>query len=273
LFDGGLYFLTRRGIARYTGDAPSVIVSERFDPLFDPNLVQLDQLYKATAYAYEDRVGFALPERGQTYNSLIVEHYPRIAQGQFGSQGVAPFVFHRMPVQCFTNWRWLAEDQLFAGHASANKFMRVFAPVGTDDGVAFTAVMNTPFFDFGDQFDTKYLRRLRFLCAGLFTVLIYRNYDGVIYREILVDATIRRDYWNVAADVWGVGEWDFESLIQDLPFNVDAYGRCFSFQFRDAEAGVSQKSVWVGARNREVTAGEWAIYGMYSEGVVLGRRS
>jgi len=273
-YEGGIFFLSRRGICQYLGDSPSRVISTRLDPLFVPELIALDKLQQATAYVYQDRIGFAFPEVGQLQNSVVVEYYPRIAMpSSFGVMGIAPFVFHRMPTQVFTTWRWQSKEQLFASHNTANKWLHVFAPVGDDDGTAYTAVINTPFFDMGTQFETKYLRALRFLCAGRFNVLIFRNYDGPIYRSLVVDATIRRDYWDVSADLWGVGTWDFESLVQDLRKEVDAYGRCFSFQFRDAETGTTPRTVWVGATSKEVPDGEWALYGMFVEGVTLGQRS
>ena len=273
-YENNLYFLTRRGIARYIGDAPSEVISERLDSFFVPELIQLDKLAQATSYVYMDRVGFAIPESGSNANSIIVEYYPRMAVSQFGSPGVAPFVFHRMPVQCFTRWRWANMDQLFGGHNNANKFLHVFAPVGMDDGVAYSAVMQTPFFDLGDPIVTKYLRELRFLCSGRFDVLIYRNYEEGIYGTLLVDATRDNDSWNVTLDEWGEGTWKFDALIKDLRRNVDYYGRSFSFRFVDAqEVNTSLMTVWAGATRRETVNGEWAIYGMFSEGVVLGKRT
>jgi hypothetical protein len=273
-YESNLYFLTRRGIGRYIGDAPSEVISERLDPLFTPELVALNQLQYATSYVYQDRIGFAIPELGQTKNTIVIEYYPRIAVSQFGSQGVAPFVFHRMPVQNFTRWRWGSEDQLFGGHNNANKFLCVFAPVGTDDGVAFTGLMHTPFFDLGDAITTKYLRECRFLCFGRFNVMVYRNYDFSTYSTIVVDGHIDdADLWDKDTDVWGEGVWAFESFIRDLRRNVDLYGRCFSFSFQDSESGTTPQLVYVGAQGKQVVAGEWAIYGMTSEGVILGKRT
>lgn len=273
-FEGIIYFLSRNGICRYLGDQASQVVSEKLDPIFHPDLIQLDQLQIAQCYNYEDKVGFAIPERGLSYNSLVIEFYPRIAIAQYSAQGVAPFVFHRMPTGAFTRWRWQTKDQLFASHSTSNVWLRVFGPVGTDNGQPFKAVLQTPFFDMGDQINTKYLRELRFLCSGRFRCHVYRNWGEDIYATYLIDATRDTDLWDKDVDRWGEGLWWFDSIIKDLRVNVDIYGRNAAFRFEDAnEPGTGPVRVWVGAQGKEVTTGEWAIYGMFAEGVVLGKRT
>jgi hypothetical protein len=274
-FDGQTYFLSRRGICRYVGDAPSVVISERIDPLFHPDLIQLDQMGLSHSYAYESRIGFAMPEKGSGgKNTIVIEYYPRIAITQFGSQGVAPFVFHRMPVQDYVSWRWQDKDMLFGCHNNSNKFLRVFGPVGTDDGVAYAAVMQTPVFDMGDPIMTKYLREFRFLCSGRFNVLVYRNYGNDIYGTFPIDATREFDLWDAAIDHWGAGEWGVDPLTRDFRQNVDLFGRCFSFRFVDSdEPGTNNVLIWVGADGKEIITGEWAVYGMFAEGTMLGKRT
>jgi len=274
-YESEIFFLSRRGLCRYLGDNPSQIISDFLDPMFDPAVIALDRLYQATAYGFENKVGFALPEHGSGTNSIILEYYPRLgALTAFGTRSIGPFTFHRMPTQCFTKWRYGASDMLFASHGTANKFLRVFANVGTDDGVSFKAVIQTPFFDVGDPLNTKYLRYLRFICAGRFNLHIYRDYEPAIYRTIMVDAKSAQDLWN-NSEYWGSGTWGIDSWLKDLTkTNVDAYGVCFSFRFQDAqEPDPDLRHVWVGDRATQVPAGEWAIYGLAIEGSVLGRRS
>jgi len=273
-YESEVFFLSRRGICRYLGDSPSQIISDGIDPMFDSLILELDQLTMATAYTFENKIGFAIPERGSSTNSIVVEYYPRLGGlTAFGTRSIGPFGFHRMPTQCFTRWRWLKDDMLFASHTTANIFLRVFAAVGTDDGVPFKAVVQTPFFDMGDPLNTKYLRYLRLICSGRFDLLIYRNYDPGIYRTILVDASAVSDSWN-DQERWGEGYWGRDAWLKDIEkTNVDAYGRSFSFRFQDAqETDTNIRMVWVGDKGNEVPMGEWAIYGLSADGSVLGRR-
>jgi len=277
-FEGSLYFLSRRGICQYMGDSASVVISERIEPAFIAPFLNVGQTHKATCYTFLNRIGFAIPESGESKNTLVVEYYPRLAGvTQTGARSIGPFVFHRMPVQCFARWHWptAGKDLLFAGHNNANKMLDLFSPVGTDDGVAFQAMLQTAWFDFGDPIHTKYLRELRFLCGGRFDVLIFRNYAESIYRTITVDAGVIEDLWNAVDDVWGAGEWGTSDPTRDIrKTNIDAYARHFSFRFQDAfETDTSQQTYWIGSRDRDLLIGEWAIYGMVAEGTVLGKRT
>lgn len=274
-FEGILYYLSRRGICLWYGDAPSKIISEKLDPLFDPTIIAIEALQQAQAYSIDNRIGFALPEVGNATNTIVIEYYPRLAGvTPFGNRGYGPFVFHRMPAQCFTRVRTGATDRLFAGHNAANKFLRVFADVGTDDGVAFTGTGETGAIDLSQPGLTKYIRRLRLLCRGKFNVFILRNFQASIYRTMLADASAAQDLWDSVGDVWGTGTWGPDSIIKELELsNPDAYGRYFTFRFQDAaEVGTGLQLLAVGASDRTLVAGEWGIYGMLVEGSLLGVR-
>lgn len=273
-FEGNLLFLSRRGLCIYLGDSPSLIISDKIDPLFSPDLVALDQLWQATTYTFGNRIAWALPETNQAYNTLQVEYYPRLGPySTFGSRMKGPFAFHRAPVQCFTRVRSGATEYLYGVHNNANKFLRVFTDVGTDDGVPFTATLETGVYDFGDPIHTKYLRELRIIAAGRFNVFVLRNRDIAIYRTISIDASSVLDSWSTG-EFWGTGTWGPDSPVKDIrKTNVDAYGRYFTFRFQDsADPGLGNKLVWVGNTQRSLTSGEWSIYGLAVKGSLLGVR-
>jgi hypothetical protein len=272
-FEGDLFFLSRRGICQYLGDAPSMVLSEKIDPLFTAEMMALDKLTKSRCYTFLNRIGWVIPESDG--NNLIVEYYPRL--GAYNTAGIrqgGPFSFHRMPVQDFTRWRWATKDMLVAGHNAANKFLEMFAPVGTDDGAPYQGVLQTAWFNFNDPLNTKYIHEMRFLCAGRFQVLVYRNLETTVYRTLLIDARGDSDDWD-STDLWGQGNWGKQDPVQDiLRTNLDAYGRWFSFRFVDAnETDTNIQTFWLGSHAREIPVGEWAIYGMTAEASVLGRRS
>src|SRR5215472_3966752 len=72
-----LYFLSRLGICWWQGDSSARLISYKIDPLFRPELINLGALGNAYSYQLGDRCGWALPEAGQTYPTLILEYYPR----------------------------------------------------------------------------------------------------------------------------------------------------------------------------------------------------
>ena len=274
-YEGTIYFLSRHGIFQFVGDAPNAQLSDRIEPLFTSEMIALDQLWQATCYSVLNRIAFAIPEAGQTRNTLVVEYYPRLGASTTTAQrSIGPMTFHRMPTHCFTNWRWGTKDILFAGHNNANKFLHVFAPVGTDDGVAYQAMLQTAWFNFDNPIHTKYLREMRFLCGGRFQVLIYRNFDEQVYRTLLIDAKTIPDIWETH-ELWGEGDWGKEDPVREIrKTNIDGYGRYFSFRFQDSyETDVSFQTYWIGSKGRDLVLGEWSIYGFVAEGTVLGKRS
>jgi hypothetical protein len=276
-FEGYIYFISRRGICEYVGDAPSVVLSENIDPVFTAEMIALDRLSQATVYTFLNRIGFAIPESDSpTGNSLVIEYYPRLgAYTPLGRRLFGPFSFHRMPVQAFARWRYGQKDQLYAAHNNANKFTEVFAPVGTDDGQSFQAVLQTSWFNFGDPINSKYLRELRLICTGRFDLMIYRDFEESVYRTVPVDASGAQDFWDSVDDKWDTRDtWGKDEPIRDVRLrNLDAYARWFSFRFQDAmETGTNHQTFWIGSHGRDLLVGEWAIFGLFGEAYMLGRR-
>jgi hypothetical protein len=269
--EGTIYFLTRRGICKYLQDSPGEFLSMVLDPMFDPAILNLAALDKSWAYAYGNRVCWALPESGSTVNSVQVEYYPRLGRlTQYGIRGIGPWAFNRMPVSTFTRWRWNTQDLLFGGAQASNKFMQLYAPIGTDDGASFVAILETPAYDFGVPTRTKYLRRIRLLGRGRFTIQFKPDYKSAVSRSFAVDLTSTTNVWNVGN--WNVGNWGPDSLFKEDRIDTDDYARAFSMVFLDGDTGVGRKLVEVGSREFSVTEGEWGLYGVMLEGTVLGVR-
>lgn len=270
--EGYMYFLSRRGIARFDSSGPSFLVSAKLDPLFDPAILNLNALSASFAYTYGNAVGWALPEAGSSIPTLQIEYYPRLGPiSQFGNVGIGPWVFHRMPATTFARFRSGAIEYLFGGHGTANKFLQLFAPIGTDDGATFTAIMETGAYDFGAPTRTKYIRRIRILGRGDLILQFRRNFQSAIYKTAPVDLSSASDLWSLA-DLWGTGTWGPDSMFQEAEINPDAYGRYFQLRFSDSSTDVSRKLLEVGSREYSLTAGEWAIYLITLEGDLLGVR-
>lgn len=270
-FEGSVYFLSRRGVCRYVGDSPADIISGVIDPLFDPTVLNLAALSKAYAYTVDNRIGWALPEAGFTRATVQLEYYPRLAGvTPYGNRGTGPFNFHRMPATTFSRWRSGANEYLYGGHSTANKFLRLYAPVGTDDGSAFTALLETSAYDFNAPDRTKYVRRLRVLGRGRFTVQMKRDFQSAVYKTFPLDLSSNSDLWG--DENWGAGTWGPAALFQEDRVNTDAYGRYITLQFSDAETGLGARLIEVGSQEYRLNDGEWGLYGVQMEAAMLGVR-
>jgi hypothetical protein len=271
-FEGSIYYLSRRGICQYLGDSPSLIISGKVDPLFDPRVLNLNALDASWAYTVQNRVGWSLPEVGESAPTVQLEYYPRLAGvTPYGNRGVGPFLFHRAPVTTATRWRYQGNDFLYAGKLNANKVLQVGANVGTDDGEGFTATLESGAMDFGAPTRTKYIRRMLYVGRGNVVAQILRNASTDAYRSTELNMGSIADEWSLF-DSWNEGSWGPDSLYKEGKWHPDAYGRYFQFRFLDTSTEVGRRLLDVGSRKLEVGAGEWAIYAIVIDLYVLGVR-
>jgi hypothetical protein len=270
--EGELYFLSRRGVCQYYGDSPSRIISFKLDPVFDPTIINLGALSTAWAYTVENRVGWAIPEVGQNFPTLQIEYYPRLGPiSQLGTRGLGPWAFMRMPAQVFTRWRYLANEFLYGGAMASNKFYYLLAPVGTDDGATFSALLETGPYDFGNPTHDKFIRRIILLGRGRFFMQLRKNDLSSVAVTYTVDMVANSDTWG--DENWNAGTWGPDSIIKQLKVDTDLYGRQVSFIFTDSETTVGLSLIEVGSKEYQLTAGKWGIYSAEIEGSVVGLRS
>jgi hypothetical protein len=247
-FGTGIYFLSRRGICQYLGDAPARFISNKIDPLFDPSVINLGALSSSFAYSFGNRIGWSIPESGSSVPTIQLEYYPNMPD----RSGVGPFLIHRMPISCLVRYRYGAVEALFGGSNAANKLLRCFGPVGQDDGVSFAALLETGPYGMQNPLNTKYVRTMRFLGRGLVTFQMKRNYDdNTIYRTFPLTLN--------------------PNAVVEL--NPDAYGQFFVMRLTDAAAGTGIREVDVGSIERNVTEGEWSVFQIIAEAYTLGVRT
>lgn len=274
-FESELYFLSKRGVCRFDSNGPATFVSWKLDPLFDPAVLNFAALDRAWAYTYGNRIGWALPEAGQATPTLQIEYYPRLVKyesiGGYNSRAVAPWVFHRMPATTFTRFRSGAVEYLFGGKGTENKFLQMFAAIGTDDGAFFAAIMETKANDFGAPHRTKYVRNIRVLGRGHPILQTRKNFRSAIDKTFPLDLSSASDLWT-AADHWGTGTWGLDSIYREQLIHSDAYGRYIQLIFTDTQTGTGRKLVEAGSAEYILVSGEWAIYGILMEADLLGVR-
>jgi hypothetical protein len=271
-FEVYVYFLSRRGICRYLGDSPSEIISFKLDPLFDPQALNLAALNTSWAYTVDNRVCWAVPEVGSNFPTLQIEYYPRLGPlSPMGQRGLGPWAFSRMPARVFTRWRFGNNDVLLGGASNDNKLFWLLAPVGTDDGATFAAILETGPLDFDAPTRAKYIRRIFILGRGKFLVQFVTDFKSAVKKTITVDLSAFNDVWSIS-DVWGTGTWGPESIIQDAEVNPDLYARVIQMRFTDAETEIGSRLLEVGSTEYSLDAGEWGIYQTVIDGNVLGKR-
>jgi len=266
-FESSIYFLSRRGICQFLGDSPSKIISGKIDPYFDPNVLNLAALSNIYAYTYENRIGWAVPEAGQNVASMQIEYYPRLLD----ESGIGPWMVQRIPCSTFVKVRSGVTERLYGGHRSANKFLWVYSSAGQDDGATFQGLVQTSVLDFGAPQYTKYIRRMRVLARGLGIIQYKRNFEFTVYKTFMMNVPSELDVWSVLDD-WGVGDWADPSTYRVFTFHPDAYARYFSVVFLDAEPGIGTRTLRLGSAEYALVSGEWAVYGMELDAMILGVR-
>lgn len=271
--ESGIFYLTRRGVAEWQGDAPADLISYKIDPIFDPHVLNYNFLEFAWAFADGQKVSWCVPEIGQVTPSMQINYYPRLAElTALGVRGLGPWSIDRMPISCAAMWRYQDKVRVYGGSTIANKLYWVFADgIGTDDGNAFTATLETLAFDFGDELLTKYIRRLRILGRGAFTIQMKRNFQNAVYKTFPVDLSSSSSQWGIGN--WNVGNWGPDSNVKEATLNPDAYGRALTLIFSDSSAQAGSKILPVGSKDYAIPTGQWSILGAILDGFLLGVRN
>jgi hypothetical protein len=144
--------------------------------------------------------------------------------------------------------------------------------VGLDDGNIFSALAETGAIDFSRPTVHKYLRRMRMVGRGQFSLLMLRNFRTGIYKTFIVDMSGVADNWTTA-DRWTTGSsWGSGVIVKEERIHPDAYLRFLVLRFVDTDPDTGTKPIPVGSADYRLTAGEWAVYGYNIDAIVLGVR-
>lgn len=263
LHSGRIYFLSRRGICLYLGDAPSPVLSGKIEPIFTPDVLELSKMNMAYAYAFGNRVGWTLVEKTQTVPTLQVEFYPLLPK--------TPFTFHRMPARCFAVVRRSDEERLFYGKTTANKVLEGFKG-GTEDGTAFVGAVEGGWLDLGNPTHRKYLRMLQVVGRGKFFIGVKKDFSTGVAKTITVDLTETTELWNEAGDLWDDGIWGPAELLKIDQVHPDVYARWVSLRFHDGESSEGSRPFDVGDVEYITQAGQYAVFEAALHGVLMGDR-
>lgn len=266
MFNGSVFFLSRRGICVFYSDQPSVILSDNVSPTFRPEVLNFDKLTTSWGYACEDRVGWCLPESGSDVPTVQLEFYPMIAR--------KPWNFHRMPVTMLIPVRYQEDYFLYGPSVGSYKWYKAFSvDTGTDDSLPFNAVVQTGWFNLGDAGKTKYIRRIQLLGRGKFYIMIKVDFKTSTAWSSLVDLGEPLEFWDKTkkwdkTKFWGPGQSDSESA-----FFPDVYGRYISLVYQDSYTDTTTDRIYMGSEKVTIHAGGWAIHSIAIEPTLLGVRS
>jgi hypothetical protein len=269
-----LYFLSRLGVCWWQGDSSARLISFKIDPLFDPHILDFSQLWKAQGYQIGSRAGWAVTEAGSSVqNNLVLEYYPRLGPIYqiSGNIGPGPWSMHRMPVSTFTTVRQGTTESLYGGNPGANKVMKCFDSVGTDDGLSFVGLVEGAPMSLDSPILTKYLRRMSVVGMGKMIIQLKRDYRQGVYKTVPVDFTASSEIWNVG--IWNTGLWGPDPIIRKHIFDLDAYVEVVSLCVTDSDTVAGQNVLPMGSKDVQVTSGSWALYQVTFDATVLGIRS
>jgi hypothetical protein len=206
----------------------------------------------------------------------VIEYYPRLGPVYqiSGNIGPGPWAFHRFPVGCFTTVRSGATEAIYGAHPTANRYMWLFAPVGTDDGGLFITTIQSGYYDLGDPILTKYLRRIKVVGRGKFTLQVLKNFQNAVASTKTVNLTFAVDAWG--DETWGSssgpGTWGPDAPSKEQIINFDLYGRVFGLRITDSETTTGILLLPVGSVDYQLTLGEWSFYEATINGQLLGLR-
>lgn len=261
--NGSIFFCTHDGIYLFTGNGVALRVSGKVDPVFNQSILNHNKLTTITSYRFEDHIGWALPEVGQSTPSFQVGFYP--------FRQTPAFVIHRMPAMNFTTWRDSDDEKLLYGRRDANTILEAFKG-GTDDGTTFGGMIETGWTDFGAPIVQKYLRWLSITARGTLNVSILKDYEsgvGKLFPQFLSEAD---EVWNGPGDVWDDGVWGPTSSYVVSSFHPDLYGHQFSLRFSDMGTAAGSQPVDIGGANYTVGAGSWGVYKAEAQVIERGDR-
>lgn len=167
--NGVIYFMSHQGYCQYLGDAPSTILSQNIQPIFDKTLYDLS--FPVYGYTFKNRIGWSYRRLGG--DDVQVEYYPQMPE--------TPWAFNEVPVRAPVSYRDpLVEELLYAFSTSSNQIVRLYSnAVNNDfDGSSVNGWIKTGWFDFDAPVAKKHIQRMLFIGRGIFAVQAEIDYEG-----------------------------------------------------------------------------------------------
>jgi hypothetical protein len=206
----GVYFMTRHGVYRTTGQEPE-LVSSMIEPIWSGEISSFytggtlahGSITNCAMGAWEDRIYLSFPTEEANNRTLIYD--PQFEWWSLTS----------IPASCFATFRISNSSELVFGYASgSNHIGRHSTSYTNDDGTAIESRWRSGWFDLGNP-DVKKIRASKVWGSGnVFCGLGHDFGTGTGPLDLLEMSSAGTTEWDKSE--WGAGEWSASpSLVLD----------------------------------------------------------
>jgi hypothetical protein len=224
----GVYFMSRNGVYRTTGQEPELI-SSLVEPIWSADVspfylggtLATGSITNCAMGAWEDRVYFAFPS--ESANSRVLVYDPRFEW----------WSLYNIQASCLATFRPSSAEELVFGYASgSNHIGRHSSTYTNDDGAAIESRWRSGWFDFANP-DAKVLGSAKFWGSGK-----VQQATGCDFRQD-PGTLAPLDFSDPTAPEWGSPEWgEFEwaetrGLVQKSRMTA-VLGTTFSLYFTNS---------------------------------------
>lgn len=248
---------SKHGLWGTDGVSHPVDLVPKLKPLFTTDGLALDQLSKACAGVYRDRMLFSFPRKNSTVNNLTIEYHPQ--------QGWS--VVHDFGLSCMATNVASGTSKLYGGKTTVSDAYEVFKG-GSDDGAAIASRFQTAWLDVGGDLTTR-VRRARISHRGALDLYVKRDFDtGSGDLNQVPSGTMGAGIWNTFQ--WGIGIWGPE-VGTEISHDVWELGICQRIALQFKQSGTTSASGQALLADGTVPeVGAFAVYGIRLDRTILG---
>jgi hypothetical protein len=223
----GVYFMSRSGVYRTTGQEPELI-SSLIEPIWSGDISNFytggvmaqGSITNCAMTAHEDRIYLSFPTESANNRTLVYD--PQYEWWSLLS----------IPASCMTVFRPGNTNELVFGYASGSNHVGRHSPIyANDDGSAITSYWRSGWFDLGSS-SVKKNRAQKAWGTGKAQMGLasdFRQGVGTLTEMDFTDATT--DTWG--GTTWGGGEWAAPRGLVGKQRRVAARGTVFSVYFEN----------------------------------------
>lgn len=251
---GRICSINREGIWVTDGLAVPIRVSDKLQPLFSADGLNLGAVSNWAAAPYRDRVCFNVCRAGSSTPNLMLEYHPELGW-------TVPHKVSIGPMAPYTK----QTAKLIGAEATGGEVYEVFKG-GTDDGVEIPARYQTPWIPLaeGDEARLRYLR-----AYGRGTVQGQLREDFAVIGEDYTLAFAQGFGFVWGTDLWDVGLWGDPGIEGNADTPLDQVCAHVSLMFSASTTTSSNRPALLGDGNAP-EVGAWAVYGLKLDFVQLG---
>lgn len=249
--------ISKKGIIVTNGVDPPQVASRKIEPLFRPEQLDFSTSSNWSAGVYRDRIVFSLNRRiggaSQSTPNFTLEYHPAvgwISCHDFGSPAFAT---------------WAKNDSKLYSCSPTNGYAYETFKGGTDDGAAIACRFQTRWFEPGKGILVRF-RRL--LVSGRGTFNLYTKFDYSTAQGDLIQVAILGSGMTWGTGVWGTGLYGVPPIEDYEQYFSLGIGRAISFGLTESSS-TSASTVKLLADGSAIEVGNWALYGLEIEHVVL----